>query len=302
MSHKSGQMAFTLIELLVVIAIIAILAAILFPVFAQAKEAAKKSASLSNVKQIGIGFNLYLQDNDDTTPSTWIVPGGRSVDIYQTFQPYIKNMDIFFSPVWQKKVAAGAAQSCDNTNTPGGEFVPGQQNLSRCLGYGYNWGFGIWAGGGLVGPQVQLGGGASVMPGVSATSAEDPAGLAAFGDTYNGRRYTISPIGSILTHYDGPTKNSSLRHGGQFNFAFMDGHAKSEPMRGYTFNPAAIPKGAGYIGMPARADRWVPMFCITAATIVKPSQLGLPAPDMACSQLIALAMAGGLAPLTAWPN
>jgi prepilin-type N-terminal cleavage/methylation domain-containing protein len=58
--------AFTLIELLVVIAIIAILAAILFPVFAQAKDAAKKSVGLSNVKQIDTGFTLYLSDYDDT--------------------------------------------------------------------------------------------------------------------------------------------------------------------------------------------------------------------------------------------
>ena len=60
--------AFTLIELLVVIAIIAILAAILFPVFAQAKEAAKKTAALSNVKQTGTSFAIYLSDSDDTFP------------------------------------------------------------------------------------------------------------------------------------------------------------------------------------------------------------------------------------------
>jgi len=60
--------AFTLIELLVVIAIIAILAAILFPVFAQAKLAAKKTAGLNETKQIGLGLNMYLNDADDTLP------------------------------------------------------------------------------------------------------------------------------------------------------------------------------------------------------------------------------------------
>jgi prepilin-type N-terminal cleavage/methylation domain-containing protein len=62
--------AFTLIELLVVIAIIAILAAILFPVFAQAKEAAKKSVGISNVKQLGLGYALYIADVDDTYPNS----------------------------------------------------------------------------------------------------------------------------------------------------------------------------------------------------------------------------------------
>ncbi|MBX3111978.1 MAG: prepilin-type N-terminal cleavage/methylation domain-containing protein [Fimbriimonadaceae bacterium] len=60
--------AFTLIELLVVIAIIAVLAAILFPVFARAKEAAKKAACLSNLKQLGLAFQLYMDDNDDRMP------------------------------------------------------------------------------------------------------------------------------------------------------------------------------------------------------------------------------------------
>lgn len=65
---NSRNRAFTLIELLVVIAIIAILAAILFPVFAQAKEAAKKTQTLSNAKNMGTGANIYTTDYDDTFP------------------------------------------------------------------------------------------------------------------------------------------------------------------------------------------------------------------------------------------
>lgn len=63
--------AFTLIELLVVIAIIAILAAILFPVFAQAKEAAKKTSTLANFKQVGTGIQIYIADYDDNYPLTF---------------------------------------------------------------------------------------------------------------------------------------------------------------------------------------------------------------------------------------
>ncbi len=65
-----NRRAFTLIELLVVIAIIAILAAILFPVFAQAKDAAKKSVGLSNVKEIGTAYALYMGDTDDMFPQS----------------------------------------------------------------------------------------------------------------------------------------------------------------------------------------------------------------------------------------
>src|ERR1700722_8682071 len=63
-----SKAAFTLIELLVVIAIIAILAAILFPVFAQAKAAAKKTSDLSNIKQMGTAVAMYENDYDDLNP------------------------------------------------------------------------------------------------------------------------------------------------------------------------------------------------------------------------------------------
>ena len=77
MRSGRGRPAFTLIELLVVIAIIAILAAILFPVFARARESARRSTCLSNLKQIGTATLMYLQDYDDTYPNGLVlaVPG-----------------------------------------------------------------------------------------------------------------------------------------------------------------------------------------------------------------------------------
>src|SRR3954466_9689001 len=96
--HPGG---FTLIELLVVIAIIAILAAILFPVFAQAREAARKATCISNTRQIGLALMPYCQDYDET-----LVPNNDQVTGYTGqlhnwtwfLQPYIKNDKVFLCP------------------------------------------------------------------------------------------------------------------------------------------------------------------------------------------------------------
>jgi prepilin-type N-terminal cleavage/methylation domain-containing protein len=81
------RFGFTLIELLVVIAIIAILAAILFPVFAQAKLAAKKTVDLSNMKQFGTATALYLSDNDDVFPTQSGIAPGYNIWYYNGFVP-----------------------------------------------------------------------------------------------------------------------------------------------------------------------------------------------------------------------
>ena len=112
---KSMKRGFTLIELLVVITIIAILAAILFPVFARAKAAAKQTACISNLKQIGAAMTLYMGDNDDIFPyavdaSDKFDPGIWSsqpafaaqipfmLELPDALMPYTKSKEVFHCP------------------------------------------------------------------------------------------------------------------------------------------------------------------------------------------------------------
>lgn len=97
--RSQRRAGFTLIELLVVIAIIAILAAILFPVFAQAKAAAKTSATISNVKQVDLAVQMYSNDNDDGTPmyeSSVADPPGHVQLFAEIVYPYVKNANVFY--------------------------------------------------------------------------------------------------------------------------------------------------------------------------------------------------------------
>ena len=112
--------AFTLIELLVVIAIIAILAAILFPVFAQAKLAAKKTVAISNAKQIALALNMYAGDADDVImPSyTYNTPGiNGATNTNKPFdcmmQPYVKSYDFWHTPGDQRPLEGGGQSDND---------------------------------------------------------------------------------------------------------------------------------------------------------------------------------------------
>lgn len=102
MLSRSFRRGFTLIELLVVIAIIAILAAILFPVFAQAREKARQTACLSNNKQIGLGILMYAQDYDEQFPPSRIADGNDATNRRDpwsiTTLPYVKNIGVYGCP------------------------------------------------------------------------------------------------------------------------------------------------------------------------------------------------------------
>jgi prepilin-type N-terminal cleavage/methylation domain-containing protein len=99
--HSSSRRGFTLIELLVVIAIIAILAAILFPVFAQARESARKASCMSNMKQLGLAVMSYATDYDETyVPAEVFANAGGTLRIsWPTLLfPYVKNEGVFVCP------------------------------------------------------------------------------------------------------------------------------------------------------------------------------------------------------------
>ncbi|MGQ9730446.1 MAG: prepilin-type N-terminal cleavage/methylation domain-containing protein [Candidatus Zipacnadales bacterium] len=101
MTKRSG---FTLIELLVVIAIIAILAAILFPVFAKAREKARQTSCLSNVKQFNLGILMYVQDYDETFPLLMYATPTGAFTVFEAAQPYVKNNQIGDCPSMRSSI------------------------------------------------------------------------------------------------------------------------------------------------------------------------------------------------------
>ena len=113
---RNNNSAFTLIELLVVIAIIAILAAILFPVFARARENARRSSCQSNLKQIGLGILQYAQDYDEKYPTG---ADSASLSWQQKTQPYLKSAQIFVCPsnTNSEQIASTATQGYPDIKT-----------------------------------------------------------------------------------------------------------------------------------------------------------------------------------------
>jgi prepilin-type N-terminal cleavage/methylation domain-containing protein/prepilin-type processing-associated H-X9-DG protein len=141
-----SRKGFTLIELLVVIAIIAILAAILFPVFARAREKARQNNCLSNIKQLMTGFLMYAQDYDELMPPRLVtaysddpIPspgGGTDTNVYLPWHlmiyPYTRNVQIFNCP--------SLSRAWDgNTQDISSAGWTNPHNV-RDSSYGYNWG------------------------------------------------------------------------------------------------------------------------------------------------------------------
>jgi prepilin-type N-terminal cleavage/methylation domain-containing protein len=130
--RKTG---FTLIELLVVIAIIAILAAILFPVFARARENARRTSCLSNLKQIGLGIAQYTQDYDEKLVS-YAYPNADGSAVYgwqYALNSYVKSYQLYVCPS-AVKISTNASKSCDPTYVATGA-------TTGAGSYGYNYVF-----------------------------------------------------------------------------------------------------------------------------------------------------------------
>jgi len=292
MKHRG----FTLIELLVVIAIIAILAAILFPVFAQAKEQAKRISCLSNSNQAGLGLLMYVNDSDDVTPTVeeYFAPY-HVVDYWQLLQPYAKNTQMFICPDDQFK-------GCDAA-----EGLPPTAPNAGCISYGSNWGpmqsFNANSTeGGLYGPftyNPNLGG-FYLAAGVSMGTIVAPANMFAFGDSDDTPWYTVC-MGSIMSRYglEGVTinSNSQVRHYAKFNFTYTDGHAKLLQMEGGTWYGAGAWPAYGSLGVeptliPSNPTQWG-NWCSDPKEILQ-TDIG----PLECDLVAALV----LSQTTLWPN
>jgi len=189
------RLGFTLIELLVVIAIIAILAAILFPVFARAREKARQTSCLSNVKQIMLAHAAYMTDYDGFTCPSYLPSGAPSVYSYfwwgELLMPYMKNEGIVVCP---SDPTRGVPPSATN------------------VGYGWNYYWLTYAP-----PGRNAGYGYSTA---HDSNIHSPADTIVIGDSRDYLDYCIYPH-ALGTYY-----SPDPRHNEGCNFGFIDGHAK----------------------------------------------------------------------------
>jgi prepilin-type N-terminal cleavage/methylation domain-containing protein/prepilin-type processing-associated H-X9-DG protein len=210
---------FTLIELLVVIAIIAILAAILFPVFARAREKARQTSCLSNVKQLTLGLLMYVQDYDETFPLLICTDGATyCLTVFQTVQPYVKNEQIGRCP------SRGSSFQCPNGVSITGSNLWLDFSLYRAAGltwindvdYGVN--------------EALISFGTSYMcPSLAKVQrpAETPLAFDAYSSTASHSYNQPGPLPFPPGVGQGGWY-AAWRHNGTCNIGFVDGHVKAQ--------------------------------------------------------------------------
>ncbi|GAB4457916.1 MAG: hypothetical protein OHK0029_18390 [Armatimonadaceae bacterium] len=245
MNYTRKNSGFTLIELLVVIAIIAILAAILFPVFAQAREKARQTSCLSNTKQLALGAMMYTQDYDEAFVPTWIGNGpGWSGDGWpgdqrwqDVIQPYVRNNQIFLCPSDSTQVYGITPPG--TTEAAGDLYYASMNTSSYALNNSY------WGGSGVAGVSATAPSYGIGRPGVGATKSL--AACTAPADTIHIMEYEpwanwpctqwgVSEVafrdvndacGFVNTNVNPPMLSGAVaRHNNGLNVTFVDGHAK----------------------------------------------------------------------------
>ncbi len=196
-SRKSTK-GFTLIELLVVIAIIAILAAILFPVFAKAREKARQTSCLSNIKQVNIAIMQYCQDYNEVLPTNWLPATG--LWYAGTIQPYMKSRQAMACPSFSPFCCGNVPLQCPN------------HWMTYGISYGLNDGICM-----VSSFSYALG------------KIETPAATILIADALSdvgGANYGSHLIGCPTNYWGAAHYGVEFRHSEGANFGFADGHAK----------------------------------------------------------------------------
>jgi prepilin-type N-terminal cleavage/methylation domain-containing protein/prepilin-type processing-associated H-X9-DG protein len=214
---------FTLIELLVVIAIIAILAAILFPVFARAREKARQASCLSNVKQLALGTMMYIQDYDETL-ATWDRYEDDSVSTWYPAAavfPYVKNLQVYACP-------SGGILPGDHTSDPATWNVyvrNGANNMTPGpVSRGYGWNYYIFHRGTSPYRLADIRSPASTIMLGDAAHMWGGNGSIIWSNVCCDGSWRTSPLDGYVNGE--PMDDGGSRHNGGENLGFMDGHAK----------------------------------------------------------------------------
>ncbi len=210
---------FTLIELLVVIAIIAILAAILFPVFARARENARRASCQSNLKQIGLGMMQYSQDYDEKLVPMWNYTGGAATPPLvwweDNIQPYVRSYQLFICPSQSPPSGYTYGRPPGLPNPLYSSYVLNNvTNPSLDTGQGYIYG---------------VHNGPSVSAGKSLAAIDDVATTISMFDGGVTKEVTVwdrTDIGATAAGVCGATGCVLKRHLEGANFLFFDGHVK----------------------------------------------------------------------------